>query len=49
MATSRRDILRLLAATGLAPALQPFGLRLAAMGAAAPASGALTAELGAGA
>ena len=38
MATSRRDILRLLAATGLAPALQPFGLRLAAMGAAAPAS-----------
>ena len=35
MPTSRRDFLRLGAALGLAPALQPFGLRLAALGAAA--------------
>lgn len=38
MSTSRRDVLRLLAATGLSPLLQPFGLRLAALGAAAQAS-----------
>ena len=41
MSMSRRELLRLLATAGLTPALQPFGLRLAAMGAlgaAAPAS-----------